>query len=243
VHWGQGALRTITDRDPSDPTGWSIRRGDTNLMEVDGAGVMSMGGAQPRFYIQPKTGQTTPFFRDVEFTGYYRRTTADGASNSGFSVGLRAHLNGHGDVDHCMASTYYLIFRNSGTWIFDKELDHPADSPGKGGSLGLGGAIPVGKWIGMKYLAYNLPGDKDVKLEAYIDTESNADAAKTGGKWVKLGETVDDGNWTAPTGACGFPANTVVTQGGGVVFIRNTAVAKVQYTKVSWREIVDAPAP
>jgi hypothetical protein len=239
LHWGTGDNRSLSDRDPSDPTGWSIRRGDTNLMEVDGAGVMSMGGAQPRFYIQPKTGETTPFFRDIEFTGYYRRTADDGASNSGFSVGVRAHLNGHGDVDHCLASTYYLIFRNSGTWIFDKELDHPDDSPRQGGSLfEEAGAIPVGKWIGMKYLAYNLPDDTSVKLEAYIDANSDGDGSQTE-HWTKLGETIDAGDWNAPSGDCGFSENTVVTEGGGVVFIRNTAVTKVEYTKVSWREIGD----
>jgi hypothetical protein len=236
-HWAAGEPRTIDGNDPSDPTGWSNRRGDTQLMELDGAGVMSMGGAQPRFYIQPKSGQKQPFFRDIEFTGYYRRTAEDGAFNSGFSVGLRAHLNGHGDVDHCLASTYYLIFRNSGSWIFDKELDHPNDSPRQGGDLPYEGTLPIDQWIGMKYLAYNLPGDTEVKLEAYIDATSGGVGTKPS-DWKKLGETVDAGDWNASNGDCGFPQNTVVTEGGGVVFIRNTAVAKVQYQKVSWREIV-----
>jgi hypothetical protein len=237
LHWGTGEPRTVNGKDASDPTGWSNRRGDTNLMEIDGAGVMSMGGPQPRFYVQPASGQTKPFFRDIEFTGYYRRTAEDGASNSGFSVGLRAHLNGHGDVDHCLASTYYLIFRNSGSWIFDKELDHPNDSPRQGGDL-LPGAdtIPLNQWIGMKYLAYNLAGDEQVKLEAYIDATSGGNGTKAS-DWKKLGETVDAGDWNASAGDCGFPGNTVVTEGGGVVFIRNTAVTKVQYQKVSWREI------
>jgi hypothetical protein len=198
---------------------------------------MSMGGPQPRFYVQPASGQTKPFFRDIEFTGYYRRTADDGASNSGFSVGVRAHLNGHGDVDHCLASTYYLIFRNSGSWIFDKELDHPNDSPRQGGDLlPDDGGIPINQWIGMKYLAYNLPGDEHVKLEAYIDATTGGNGTKAS-DWKKLGETVDAGDWNASAGDCGFPANTVVTEGGGVVFIRNTAVTKVQYQKVSWREI------
>ena len=34
-----------------------IRRGDTQLIEIDGDGVLSMGGAQPRFYIQPQSGE------------------------------------------------------------------------------------------------------------------------------------------------------------------------------------------
>lgn len=81
-----------------------------------------------------------------------------------------------------------------------------------------------------------MPGDKAVKLETYIDADSNGTQASD---WKKIGETVDDGNWTAPTGDCAFPANMVVTEGGGVVFIRNTDVGKVEYTKLSWREIAN----
>ena len=33
LHWSTGGLRTVTGWDPSDPTGWSRRRGDTNLFE------------------------------------------------------------------------------------------------------------------------------------------------------------------------------------------------------------------
>ena len=235
-HWASGSARALNGRDPTDPTGWSIRRGDTSAMNVDGNGVMSMGGVQPRFYVMPKSGETAPFFRDIEFTGYYRRTADDGAFNAGFVVGMRSHPEGHGN-DTCNTTTYYLAFRNSGTYLFDKELNHPNDSPGKGGQMfSPSKSVPVGKWIGMKYIAYNLPGDKAVKLETYIDADSNGDGTKLT-DWKKIGETTDDGNWNAPAGNCGFPENTVVTQGGGVVFIRNTDVGKVEYTKLSWREI------
>ena len=237
-HWATGNARALSGRDPSDATGWSIRRGDTSAMNVDGKGVMSMGGPQPRFYIMPKSGETTPFFKNIEFTGYYRRTATDGAFNAGFVVGMRSHPEGHGS-DTCNTTTYYLAFRNSGTYLFDKELNHPNDSPGKGGQMfSPSRTVPVGKWIGMKYLVYNLPGDKAVKLETYIDADSNGNGTKAS-DWKKIGETVDDGNWTAPTGDCDFPSNMVVTEGGGVVFIRNTDVGKVEYQKLSWREIAN----
>jgi hypothetical protein len=237
-HWATGNLRALNGRDPSDPTGWSIRRGDTSAMDVDGKGVMSMGGPQPRFYIMPQSGEAAPFFLNIEFTGYYRRTANDGAFNAGFVVGMRSHPEGHGS-DTCHTTTYYLAYRNSGTYLFDKELNHPNDSPGKGGQMFSPSAtVPVGKWIGMKYIMYNLPGDKAVKLEAYIDADSNGNGTKAS-DWKKIGETIDDGNWSAPAGNCGFPENTVVTEGGGVVFIRNTDVGKVEYTKLSWREIAN----
>jgi hypothetical protein len=237
-HFATGSARALNGRDPSDPTGWSIRRGDTSAMNIDGNGVMSMGGPQPRFYIMPKSGETAPFFKNIEFTGYYRRTANDGASNAGFVVGMRSHPEGHGS-DTCNTTTYYLAYRNSGTYLFDKELNHPNDSPGKGGQMfSPSASVPVGKWIGMKYIVYNLPGDQAVKLEAYIDADSDGNGTQPS-DWKLIGETTDDGNWDAPTGNCDFPANMVITEGGGVVFIRNTDVGKVEYTKLSWREITN----
>ena len=239
LHWAQGAARSINDWDATDPTGWSRQRGDTKLMEVDGKGGMAMGGPQPRIYIQAKAKGGKPFFRDIEFTGYHRKIGSDGESYAGFVVGVRSGAEGHGN-ENCLANTYYLAFRNSGTWGFDKELHHPDDAGGKGGPL-FNGGLPSNRWIGMKYLVYNLPGDKTVKLEAYIDSVSGGDAAK-GVIWKKLGEVIDSGQWSAPPGDCGYPANTVITQGGGAVFIRNTNVARAEYKMVSWREIAPAGA-
>lgn len=234
-HW-TGSPRTLNGWDTGDPTGWSRMRGDTQLKEVDGAGILRMGGVQPRIYFMAPPGKTL-FFRDVEVTGYFRRIGTDGASNGGFMVGVRAHPEGHTETDHCNASTYYAGIRYPGTWILDKELDHPNDSPGKSGRLFPGSqAMPSNRWLGFKYLAYNLPDGKSVKLEIFADTVSNGEP-KNGGTWFKMADIIDNGNWTAPPGNCGYPGNTVVTQGGGVVFFRNTGAAEAQYKMVTIREI------
>ncbi len=234
LHWAKGSPRTLTDWDGTDPSGWSRRRGDGNLMDIDGKGVLSMGGPQPRLYIMPAKAGSPPFFRDIEFTGYFRRTANDGADYAGFVVGTRSGPEGHGNLP-CTANTYYLAFRNTGSWGFDKELNHPIDADRYGGPLFPAG-FPLNRWVGMKFLVYNLPGDKTVKLEAYVDTVSGGDVGK-GVTWKKLGETVDKGDWPADPGDCGYPATTVVTQGGGVVFIRNTETVKAEYKLISWREI------
>lgn len=238
LHWATGGKRTLASTDPFDTTGWSRKRGDGNLMEIDGAGMLRMGGNQPRLYFQGTTEKPV-FFRDVEVTGYFRRVGSDGASNGGFNVGVRSSVNGHGDVDHCLANTYYLGFRYPGTWVFYKELDHPNGATGASGRLiAGGGAMPAGKWFGMKYLSYNIPGRTNaVKLEAYVDSVSGGDVRTTGGVWKKVAEIIDDGNWAAPTGTCGYDGKTVVTQGGGVVFIRNTSAAEANYKLISVREI------
>jgi hypothetical protein len=238
LHWGQGATRTVSDWDPSDPTGWSRKRGDTQLMEV-GGGMLRMGGVQPRIYFMGRTGNPV-FFRDVEVTGYFRRVGGDGASNGGFMVGVRSGPEGHAGQP-CSASTYYAGIRYPGTWIFDKELWHPNDSPGKSGRL-FPGNMPAGRWFGMKYLAYNLPGNASVKLELYADTVSNGNPVN-GGTWFKISEIIDAGAWSAPAGDCGYSPTTVVTQGGGAVFFRNTGAAEANYNMVTLREIAPGGVP
>lgn len=236
AHWAKGGTRTLNPTDPHDTTGWSRRRGNGTLNEVDGAGVYRMGGDQPRIYFQSAPNRPL-FFHNVEFTVYYRRVGTDGATNGGLMVGVRSSENGHGDVDHCDAHTYYAGYRYPGTWIFYKELDHPNGATGASGRL-FPGNMPTGKWIGLKYLSYNVPGRTDaVKLELHVDTASGGDPAQ-GGVWRKVAEIVDDGSWSAPAGSCGYPGNTVITRGEGVVFIRNTGAAEANYKMLSVREIV-----
>ena len=100
AHWAEGGKRTMNPDDPRDMTLWSRKRGDGTLMEIDGAGMLRMGGNQPRIYFQSTTAKPV-FFRDVEFTGYFRRVGIDGATNGGFNVGVRSTVNGHagGKVD------------------------------------------------------------------------------------------------------------------------------------------------
>jgi hypothetical protein len=58
-----------------------------------------------------------------------------------------------------------------------------------------------GKWIGFKFLMYNLPPTKNestsVKLENWIN--ENAD----GKTWKKVDEKIDDGGWGKDGGRCG----------------------------------------
>lgn len=235
-HWATGAERSITGRDPSDPTGWSLRRGTTDFMTVDGAGTMRMGGSEPRFYVDGTTS-TPPraFFREVEFTGYHRRIGSDGAAYGGFVVGLRSGAEGHGSAgDPCDANTYYFRLRHDGRWDFAKELRHPDAQVGKSGPLYAGG-LPADRWLGMKALARTLGDGKSVRLELFVDSVSGGDTAAA--RWDKVGELVDAGGWTAPAAGCAYPESTVIIEGGGVVLVRNTGVQEVRYRHLRIREV------
>ena len=43
-----------------------------------------------------------------------------------------------------------------------------------------GKTVPIGKWIGMKFLAYNVDGGLRVRLETYIDTVSDVGTGPPG---------------------------------------------------------------
>jgi hypothetical protein len=234
-HWAAGAERSIAGRDPSDPTGWSLRRGNTDFMTVDGAGVMRMGGGEPRFYIDGTSATPRAFFRDVEFTGYHMRIGADGAAYGGFVVGFRSGAEGHGSAgDPCDANTYYLRLRHDGRWDIAKELRHPDAQVGKSGSLFAGG-LPPERWLGMKALVRNRPDGESVRLELFVDSVSGGDTAAA--RWDKVGELVDSGQWKAPAPGCAYPESSVIVEGGGVVLVRNTGVQEVRYRHLRLREI------
>ncbi len=248
THWNNGNSRTVGtgDRDPDDPTGWTHTRGDDEL-EIDGNGVMEMGGGnQPRIYINPYPGKditgADQIFKNIEATVYYKRTGSDGANWGGLIMGLRGGPSGHSsknysaDSDYCDATTYYARFRHDGNWDFEKELKHPGSSSSGYGALFPGG-IPADQWIGMKYLAYNIDNDTKVKLELWIDDTSNGDTTN-GGEWRFVGEKIDDGNWVDPdVEGCSYSGDKIILNGGGVAFIRNTDVAKAEYKNFSVREI------
>lgn len=234
-HWATGVEREVTGRDPSDPTGWSLRRGTTAFMTVDGAGAMRMGGSEPRFYIDGTTANPRAFFRDLEFTGYHMRVGADGAAYGGFVVGLRSGAEGHGSAgDPCDANTYYVRLRHDGRWDFAKELRHPDAQVGRSGTLFPSG-LPSDRWLGMKAVAVTLPDGEAVRLELHVDSVSGGDTARA--RWDKVAELVDGGRWQAPAQGCAYPDSAVIVKGGGVVLIRNTGVQEVRYRHLRIREL------
>lgn len=244
THWHNGNGRTINNgRDPEDITGWSQKRGDDDL-DIDGNGLMEMGGGnQPRLYINPypESDETNPdqFFKNVEATVYYQRIGNDGAANGGLVIGLRSGPNGHSvHGDYCDATTYYGRLRHDGYVDFYKELKHSGGKAEQRIKLYTSGVLPSQQWLGMKFIAYNINSDSQVKLEIYIDNTSDGDVSR-GGEWTLVGEIIDEGNWHVPedVSSCTYNDNHIITTGGGAVVIRNTGIASAEYKYLSVREI------
>lgn len=251
AHWGNGIARNVKyARDQYDPTDWTEdHSAGTNGFQIDGNGVMSISGGGPRFHINSlrTTKGNSQFFLNVEFTAYYRRIGTTGANYGGMVAGVRSGPLGHASSggDDCDATTYYARFRHDGKWDFEKELKHPSSDYWSSGGfhtqalLWGGKPLPENRWIGMKYLVYNIDNDTKVKLELYIDSTTDGEAVN-GGNWEKVGEMTDDGNWPAspdPVTGCSYSdQRIIITLGHGTILMRTDGDG-ADYKKVSVREI------
>lgn len=253
AHWANGVSRTLKYApDPHDPTGWTDdHSSSTDGFRIDGSGTMSMSGGGPRFHINSSLGGKVPAqaFLNTEFTAYYMRRGANGANWGGMIVGARSGPLGHASSggNDCDATTYYARFRNDGKWDFEKELKHPGSTYWSGSGyntqdpLWRGARLPQNRWIGMKYLVYNVPGRKHVRLELYIDTLSNGSPID-GGRWEPVGGVTDSGTWpSGDVSGCSYDQKALIDPGHGTFLLR-TDNDTALYKMVSIREI-DPSAP
>lgn len=239
LHWDNGRARrvdSVRDTDPDDPTQWSMMRGRGSIM-FDGNGIMTLSGPQPRIYLSHLGPADLPnkFWKNVEATVYYQRVRDDSTNWGGIVIGTRSGRDGHISGSTCSASTYYGRIRNDGKMDFQKELQHPRSQVRESRYIWGGDPLPFNQWIGMKLVVRNTDNDQRVRLELYRDLTEGVN----GGTWEKLGEYTDAGGWS-PDHDCGFESDRIITDGGGVVFIRNTGVEEANYKWFSVREIAAA---
>ena len=250
AHWSVSGSYTLNPRDKYDTTGVTQGRYNPPYRYNISGGVLTMRGVQPRLYLNPwvkpdgrhwplrqererlAAGRPLRFYKNTEVTVYYRRTGTDGASYAGLVLGCRSSPNGHitSTLYHEHAHTYYTMFRHDGLAQFGKEVTHPRAGVHKIGHLFKGQPLPQGEWIGMKFVVYNLDLVR-VKLEVYIDRTSGGELGKISdaNNWKKVGEMIDDGTNFEVDTFDGVDGKSAITEGGGVVFIRNTDIAKSEY--------------
>lgn len=252
THWNNTPSRSIKYSDDDfDPTGWTEDHSSaSDGFRIDGKGTMTMSGDGPRFHINSldTAKDVSQFFRDIEFTAYYMRQGTTGKNWGGMVVGLRSGSLGHASSggNDCDATTYYARFRNDGKWDFEKELKHPGSTYWSGSgystqdALWNGKPLPVNRWIGMKFIAFNIENDSKVKLDLYIDSVSNGNPAN-GGAWQKVGTVIDSGSWpSGDVSGCTYTQNSIILKGNGTILMRTDGDTAV-YKSVSVREVDIAP--
>ncbi|MGE3859094.1 MAG: metallophosphoesterase, partial [Nitrososphaeraceae archaeon] len=125
-------------------------------------------------------------WKNVEIGGYFKLNTADNLG-MGYSLSTRS-ISDTSNNGGCGGATPKFNFGFDGEIKAKKEMWHISllDSPGANDE-DLSPSI-VGKWLGIKGIIYNLPGDKGVKQEFWIDKAND-------GQWEKVYEFTDEGGF------------------------------------------------
>lgn len=186
-------------------------------------------------------------WKNVEITGYVKIVSATNISNgnskdisSGDSVGVldfRARSGIHNNKSPCEGTSMIGLLHADGSIGWKKEIWHTGGYTDEKGKTKVTTEPFLGRWVGWKVVIYNIRNDTAVKMESYIDNLNT-------NYWVKAGEIIDDGGWSAKTpdeefysANCGKPKGHLILDGGPLVTFRSDNV--VWYFKdLSIREII-----
>jgi hypothetical protein len=165
--------------------------------------------------------QTSNDWRNVEMTGYIRRTGASSSTTNGAShFEWYSRSGSHSSSVQCAGCQGTALHANlydTGRLKFEKELEHtggytsgdPENSNGFGSSLGNAG------WFGYKAMFYNV--GSSVKLEQWID-KGSSNTTSPGNNWQKKFEFTDNGsNWCTGSNVCSGTGKCQTISWGGPV--------------------------
>jgi Concanavalin A-like lectin/glucanases superfamily/Calcineurin-like phosphoesterase len=188
-------------------------------IDVDGLGVCTMTGDNPRLYVNDPARVLK--WNNVEMTVYYR-ALSDVAGASIFVHSRLAGRTEHQDEYLCCASGHtagaFEIKKNTVIQL-RKELIHPAYADDVISSVAL---APYNTWIGMKLIVRDI--GSNTKVEGWRDTTDGAG----GGTWTKVVEKLDAGDWafTDPTEITSY--NNCSSSGSGTCVKITPKESKIQ---------------
>ena len=152
-----------------------------------GGGELRITGPTARMYVHDP--ELRRQWRDVEITMYFKRVDDTNVPYSGMTAVARSHhlSTEEGGADACDTRGYGARVRFDGHTDFSKETAHPHNQS-FGDRVLFPGGMPVGEWIGYKYLVFDR--EDGVHLQLWVDRDGAAD----GGQWRLVNEMVDDGD-------------------------------------------------
>jgi hypothetical protein len=140
-------------------------------------------------------------WKNVEITIYFKY---DGTSDTVLALYTRTAR--HFSDRKCEGFSYKSTFNlKTGKVRFVKEQYHvnQSSTPEKVTAV----TNPKDKWVGFKFVIFNINSNTNVRGETYIDAnETNT--------WVKVDEFVDSGGWGSQAGACQKTTGTNSADGG-----------------------------
>src|SRR3989454_3414053 len=242
--WDNSHSRILTanDRDPDDSM-FKVSGQRDSMVVIDGKGVATMSGTQPRMYVYDQTLALK--WLNVEVTVYGERISETQLySSQGINIGARStHQN---EVNTpCGVNTYYSRMLYSGNANFAKELNWPDDVKKPGSINGIdwnlfgNTTFPYDTWIGHKFVLRTVDSGTHVRMEMWRDLTNGLN----GGDWKSILNYTDTGDMTDPI-TPGCPTNDlshIILEAGPSIFIRNTDISAAQYKEFSVREIDPLP--
>jgi len=228
-----------TETDTYSTNDKCVARGSKGIFDIDSSsGIMTMSGSTPRYYCYLT-------HTNVEVTVYAKRGTETSyKSYQGMVIVARSRHKDY-KTDYCRARGYYFRLYNDGKACFLKEFIHQPSGcliySNKNpciNNFGTGG-VKKGKWYGMKFVIQNK--GSTVNLKGYVDFDNG----KNGGKWKKILDYNDKGNWIADVESderqcmnkCDYDGNEKWLTSGNSVFLRASYIKNYQWKWLSVREI------
>lgn len=221
----------IDSRDP-------LFRNEEGVLKID-AGVATAPAGMTRFNVLTPTNSAGQFtqspWRNVEMTIYLQRGAASRTVDwQAFYLSARSGWR-HDDSVPCEGTSYHATLRFDGTCGFKKELWHsggytqlrPDPAPK------LWPTVPMGRWIGMKFICRNAASNSKVTLQIYLDSEER-------NGWKLVSEFTDAGGWRGEKPGCHRAQDAVIAEARPVVYFRTDFVG-VELKKFSVREIAPLP--
>ena len=189
-------------------------------------------------------------WKNIEMTGYIKVVSSPLAGNNS---GIENNNNGeetqaiepgldwfargtrHNDATPCLGTALHGDIKINGSAFWKKEIWHTGGYTDARDSKNVTSSI-LGRWIGWKVIMYNIHRNAAVKMESYLDDNSN-------NNWKKVSDVVDNGGWFATSSKkkfssahCGRPRDYIITNSGPVATFRSDNIAWI-FKDLSIREI------
>ena len=189
--------------------------------------------------------QSPDDWKNIEMTGYVKLNNDNFDSNEKFQWFNRGgihYTSTEPNSQPCEGVGYKGNLFYSGDDVrFAKEQWHVSyefTEKKKLKAAGTDSSSIEGKWIGYKFVVYNIEENDDdngkktvVKMENWLDMDND------GKDWVKVDEYLDDGGWGDKGEECGGESDQIITWGGPVATFRWDNARDVDFKNLSVREI------
>ena len=184
--------------------------------------------------------QSSNDWKNVEMTGYFKinsfiNSERNGAAHielvarGGMNTNNKNLINGLSE--QCESTTYHSNTYETGRVKFEKDLEHTQGYTTEDKEKINAIQKPLlGRWIGIKAVFYNLPDNNSVKLEQYIDDNSD-------NNWHRVLSYTDNGHWGGGKPNCGGLDTQVITWGGPIAIFRWDNIDDMDIKDFSIREI------